>query len=217
MRQTALLPVLAPVLALVAATAPSLASAQTSGETLTRSLTGVIKPVNPSLSGQSPSGSVTLTPRDGEVIIELSAEGLSPGMHLAHLHGFAEASPEAARCPDAQADANGDGVVDLMETRPTSGVTLVPFTDQPASLKIKTDAYPEAGQDGRLTYRQTVDLKALDSAMQDALQTPAALEHRVVYIHGVPEGTKLPGSVQSLDGVPAHVTLPIACAELQAP
>lgn len=40
------------------------------------------------------------------------------------------------------------------------------------------------------------------------------LGRMVVYVHGVPADTNLPDSVRSLPGVPAHVTLPVACAQL---
>lgn len=43
-----------------------------------------------------------------------------------------------------------------------------------------------------------------------------ALEDRVIFIHGVPEGQKLPDSVQSLPGVPAYITVPIACGVIKA-
>ncbi|HET7119453.1 MAG TPA: hypothetical protein VFI29_23355, partial [Hanamia sp.] len=43
-----------------------------------------------------------------------------------------------------------------------------------------------------------------------------SLENRVIFIHGVPEGKSFPGSVKSLPGVPAYVTVPIACGEIRA-
>jgi hypothetical protein len=114
-----------------------------------------------------------------------------------------------------EADANGDGIIDLIETREASGVTMVPLTDRPVSLEIGAQTYPKANDSGRLEYRQTIRLGQLESAMRKKFGTSTALEQRVVYIHGVPESTRLPDSVRSLEGVPAHVTLPIACAELQ--
>jgi hypothetical protein len=41
------------------------------------------------------------------------------------------------------------------------------------------------------------------------------LEHRIVFIHGVPAETELPQSVQSLGDIPPQVTLPIACGNLE--
>lgn len=176
---------------------------------------GTFQPLNP--AGDGISGMVSLTAEGGMLGITLEAEGLSPGMHLAHVHGFAESDPADAACPDATADANDDGWVDLIETRAGAGVTMIPFTDDPASLAIQSDSYPSAGDDGRMNYEQTVDPAALRDAVEAEFGTPLALPRRVVFIHGVPEGTELPDSVQSLEGVPASVTMPIACAELNAP
>ena len=180
-----------------------------------QSFEGEIKPLNAAKTGQSPSGTVTLAHEGGELSIEMTAKGLKPGMHLAHLHGFAEEDPREARCPTDEADVNDDGYVDLLETRETSGVTMIPLTADPASLKIHAETYAKADEDGRAAYRQTVDMAALEAAVSDTFGSPVAPARRVLYIHGVPEDSDLPDSVQSLEGVPAHVTLPIACAEIE--
>lgn len=56
----------------------------------------------------------------------------------------------------------------------------------------------------------------LSQAVQETFETPLALERRVVFVHALPEGADLPPTVASLEGVPARVTLPLACAELAA-
>ncbi|SDY90252.1 hypothetical protein [Citreimonas salinaria] len=177
-------------------------------------VSGTFQPVN--TVGETFTGSVSATPGDGDVVLRLDVEGAPPGMHLAHIHGFASADPEASACPDAAADTNGDGYVDLIETREQAGVTMIPFTDAPAGLQIESRNYPIAGEGGRMTYEQTVELAALQDEVEAAFDTPLALSQRVVFIHGAPEGTELPDSVQTLEGVPAAVTIPIACAELDA-
>jgi len=173
---------------------------------------GTFAPLN--AFGADVSGDVSMTPGNGGLEIGLDVEGLSPGMHLAHVHGFAVADPGQSTCPGPDADANGDGYVDLIETRDAAGVTMIPLTDAPASLEIQSQSYPTAQEDGSMTYRQTVDLSALAEAVSDKFGTPLALERRVVFIHGAPAGASLPDSVRSLEGVPASVTIPIACAEL---
>ena len=37
---------------------------------------------------------------------------------------------------DPAADKNGDGIIDLIETEPMSGTTMVPFHDNPVSMQI---------------------------------------------------------------------------------
>lgn len=179
------------------------------------SLRGDLLPMNTAISdGQTVTGTVTVDVTDGEAVIELLAGGLSEGMHMAHLHGFATEDPDEATCAGVEADANADGVVDLIETEKAAGVTLVPLTDDPAGLVIASDSYPTAGEDGQFAYTGSVDMAALGEAMREKYDTPPALASRVVFIHGVPEGIALPDSVRSLEGVPARATLPIACAEL---
>jgi hypothetical protein len=178
------------------------------------SVTGTFSPVND--AGAGVTGRVTLAAADGTLTIALDADGVSPGAHLAHIHGYATVDPREAVCPDATADANGDGVIDLVETRRASGITMVPLTDAPASLQIRSDSSPVANDEGALSYQQQVPAAELEAAVQETFEGPLALPRRVVYLHGVPEGTDLPDSAASLEGVPAHVTLPIACAELEA-
>jgi hypothetical protein len=173
--------------------------------------------MNSSLTGSDVSGQAILIVDSGNLQISLVAKGLSPDMmHLGHIHGFM--TGEASTCPDMAADANGDGVVDLIETEPSAGVTLIPFNDDPAGLTIETDTYPTATAEGLITYVMTVPLDALGAAVKSTYDIDdLALGNRVIFLHGVPEGTSaLPDSAESLPGVPAYVTIPIACGQIEA-
>ena len=179
-----------------------------------QAVSGTLEPLNrfaPNLTGR-----VTLTPEGDRLTMRLEAENVPPGMHLAHIHGFAKPEPADAVCPGKTADSNQDGYVDLIETRKQAGITMIPFTDAPTSLQIQSHSYPTATERGQLSYERTVRLADLRRAVEAKFGTPLALEKRVVFIHGAPEGIELPDSVQSLEGVPASVTIPIACAELNA-
>jgi hypothetical protein len=173
--------------------------------------------MNSSLTGSDVSGRAILIVDSGNLQISLVAKGLSPDMmHLGHIHGFM--TGEASTCPDMAADANGDGVVDLIETEASAGVTLIPFNDDPAGLTIETDTYPTATAEGLFTYVMTVPLDALGAAVKSTYDIDdLALGNRVIFLHGVPEGTSaLPDSAESLPGVPAYVTIPIACGQIEA-
>ncbi|HSO07927.1 MAG TPA: hypothetical protein VLW45_11850, partial [Pelomicrobium sp.] len=75
--------------------------------------------------------------------------------------------------------------------------------------------YPSADAQGGLSYRSTESVKALGKALDKRYDIERIdPERRVVYLHGVAEDAKLPESVRSLPGVPARVTLPVACANL---
>lgn len=176
-----------------------------------------INEVNPDLTQEEVSGQATLIVKDGQLSVTLVAKGLAPGiMHLQHMHGF-KGSDEGVTCPTAEADTNGDGIIDLIETHPHTGVTLIPFNAAPAELTILSSSYPVANENGLLTYEITVPLDELETAVREKYGIgQLALEDLAIYIHGVPEDAGLPDSVQSLPDVPATVTVPVACGALEA-
>lgn len=172
-------------------------------------------PLNSKVTGRKAQGELRVTVSGNKLTFNLNAHGLPPGMmHMTHLHGFI--SGKAASCPGANADTNRDGIIDLSETEPMAGTTLVPLDGDPAALKIASNTYPVASSSGRISYRKTVSLAQLNSAMSSTYHGASLdLDKRVVFIHGVPESTSLPKTVASLPGVPAQVTLPIACGKLE--
>lgn len=176
--------------------------------------TATLSPVNQDLLDSSPSGEATIEIRDDSMVITVDARGLPPEMaHLQHFHGFEDGAP--ARCPDADADANDDGVVDVTETAPMAGTTMVPFHDNPANMEIQAETYPRADGEGAYSYRQAVSLEAVRSAFQEKFGGDLALDDRVVFIHGVPDDVTLPETAETKAGLPVHVSLPIACGELE--
>lgn len=135
--------------------------------------------------------------------------------HLQHFHGFATGD-RFSRCPTARDDKNGDGIIDIVETEPVAGTTMVPFHSDPVSMAIVNDTYPRAGADGSYSYDETVSLEALKTAFIKTFPGQQLdFDRRVVFLHGVPTATKLPATVGSLDHIPAQVTLPIACGEIK--
>lgn len=133
------------------------------------------------------------------------ADGAFPeGLHPQHIH-------EATRCPTQAADVNGDGVVDVIEGLPYYGPIMIPLDADLADTSSQVVTFPLASGP-RGTYRFTADapVAALEAALGHALD----LASRHVVIHGVDLATPLPPTVQTLPGVPAQLTLPIACGEL---
>lgn len=195
--------------------AVSMTSAQGQSADETHAYVAKISEINPQLTKGDVSGQAIFIIANGQLKITLVVKGLSPGMHLQHIHGFM--TDKAATCPPANADKNGDGIIDLVETEPYAGTTLIPFNGDPVGLKIKSDTYPVADKNGVLTYEMTVPLDKLNAAIKKEYGIDnLSLENRVIFIHGVPESTSLPNTVQSLPGVPAYVTVPIACGVIKA-
>lgn len=174
-----------------------------------------LAPMNAAAVGSRTTGEARFEIRGRDLIIDIKVENAPPNItHWQHFHGFKDG--RAATCPSPSADRNGDGIVDLIETEPASGTTMMPFDDAPAKMDIPHGSYPKASADGSYTYHEVVPLRALRAAFAKSFGTPKIdLDKRVVYIHGVPDDTKLPAPVASLGPIPAHVTLPIACGRIE--
>lgn len=174
-----------------------------------------LAPINVKASGHSSSAVATFKIRGDSLTIDIAARGVAPDLaHLQHFHGFPDG--RASACPTSAQDKNGDGVIDLIETEATAGTTMVPFTADPVSMAIVVNTYPKASANGTYHYRKTVSLGALESAFGTKYTGQKLdLDHRVVFIHGVPASTKLPQTVASLGDIPAQVTIPIACGKIE--
>lgn len=172
-------------------------------------------PLNAEKIGTSASGTAKLEIADGKLITSIELKGLPPKMmHLQHFHGFPDGKD--ALCPTLTDDANADGYIDLIETEPIAGTTMLPFHAHPATLEIPNDTYPVADDAGAAHYQHSDSVDELEAALKDKFKAPVLdLAKRVIFVHGVAEDSKLPPSVASLPGVPAHVTLPIACGAIE--
>ena len=172
-----------------------------------------LHPMNPKATGHRTTGEARFTVQGDSLTINVKVKDAAPGItHWQHFHGFKDSRD--ASCAAQSADKNGDGIVDLIETEPASGTTMVPFIDDPVSMNVAEGAYPKAAADGTYEYRQTVSLEALTAAFsKDFDGAKLDLDRRVVLIHGTPN--TLPKSVASLGPIPAQVTLPIACGIIE--
>lgn len=176
----------------------------------------MLHPMNAAVVGSEAKGRATFTISGDELTIHIEVEDAPPGIeHWQHFHGFATGDA-AAKCPTDAADANHDGIIDLIETELSAGTTMVPFNADPVAMDIPASTYPKADAHGDYTYQTTVSMKALEAAF--AKKFPGqrlGLDRRVVFVHGAPDDANLPATVASLDDIPAHVTLPIACGVIE--
>lgn len=174
-----------------------------------------LEPMNATPTHHETTGTAKFEVHGDKLTITVTVKGAAPNMiHWQHFHGFK--TDAAAECASQAADTNSDGFVDLIETEPASGTTMVPFDDKPAAMDVAHGAYPKTDAHGNYKYRKVVSLKALTAAFAKAFDGQKLdLDKRVVLIHGVPADTKLAATVQSLGPIPAHVTLPIACGKIE--
>jgi hypothetical protein len=194
---------------------PAVAGAQ--GDGSNAAYVAHLSALNTTVTGSKAVGEATFTIKDDSLTIAVNARGLPKDIeHWQHFHGFTD--DRQATCPTKAADANGDGIIDVVETGATAGTTMVPFSGDPVSMDVPHGTYPKASATGTLHYRKTVPLSALQTAFGKAFDGQKLdLDRRVVFIHGIPAASKLPASVASLGPIPAHVTLPIACGRITRP
>jgi hypothetical protein len=167
----------------------------------------LLRPMNTRVSG-GPVRGIAVVRVDGDRIdVTTLASGLSPGEpHMQHIHGFV--SGDLAACPAQIADANKDGVIDVLEGLPYYGPILVPLDSDLSDLGAQT--YPTPSAAGVLRYEQRGSVSAIEAA----LGAPLELERRVVALHGIPPATELPATTGTLPGMPPQLTVPVACGEL---
>lgn len=172
------------------------------------------------LNGSGVGGNVELSLdlAEDRLRARVDAHGLAPGIpHLQHVH-------LSDRCPDADDDGNGDGLVDVLEGVARYGPILLPLDDV---LGVQAaGSFPEADADGDLAYRGEErlssvlsDLRRQDPDPEDLLVKLGEGEdlrpgERTVVLHGVAAETDLPGTVATLPGTDARATLPVACGAL---
>lgn len=181
--------------------------------TLGRTYTANLNPLN---AGSHTVGDVTYTiPTTGgtatvnlkgdRVTVTVMVDGVTPlTLHPQHIHA-------GTMCPNATDDTNADGFVDVIEGLPKYGGILVSL-DSTINTGAQSDLnFPVANANGSYTYSAA----GSRSHIQEEIETALKAADRHVVIHGIsPTGMPLPSSVQSLPGLPAWATLPVACGEL---
>ncbi len=171
--------------------------------------------LNSNVTGMQPNGNARFVIADDTMTVTIDMNQVPPNMqHWQHFHGFKNDS--LASCPPQSADKNGDSIIDVIETEPFSGTTMVPFNGMPAHMDVGSDTYPEAGADSAYHYETKIPMDQLKAGFAKAFgDTLLDLDKRVLYIHGVPSNTKLPSSVASIADIPTQITLPIACGKIE--
>lgn len=175
-----------------------------------RNFTANLTPLNGDLSFRPVRGSVAIQVKSDELSVRIDAQGLEPGIpHPQHIHG----KMGVGSCPDASDDRNGDGVIDVVEGLPDYGGILVTLdSDLTNGATTEVDGLPKSNRAGVIHYRQTADL----SAVQAGASMDLNLEQRHIVLHGVDpdlQDTAL-SDAASIGGLPAWLTLPVACGEL---
>ena len=163
------------------------------------------KPLNADAGYRAVKGNAELRITGDKLTVQVNANGLQPGMlHPQHIHA-------AGSCPSSSADTNNDGFIDVVEGVPSYGGIFIPLDEDLAELSFQTSFPLPTNKAGAITYKQSVSVSELIAATGEDLN----LEGRHLVLHGISAETELPESVQSLGGLPANLTLPVACGEVK--
>lgn len=158
------------------------------------------------LNDSGATGSATATLDGTTITVEIQSSGLLAGApHAQHLH-----IGGTNTCPDASADADGDGLISTSEGLPSYGPIMVSLTiegDVSDASGLAVDRFPVAEDDGSLSYSRTFELP-------DGV-TPEMIADAVVVQHGVDlnDSGEYDGEEMSeLDpNLPLEATLPANC------
>ena len=103
--------------------------------------------LNTTVTGLKTVGEAKFTFKGDSLTIAVNASGLPKDIeHWQHFHGFTDG--RQAACPTPSADANGDGIIDVVETGAAAGTTMVPFSGDPVSMDVPHGSYPKASTTG---------------------------------------------------------------------
>lgn len=165
-------------------------------------------------SGGSGTGTLTVS-EDGETMrIQVNASGLNlDGPHAMHIHGIVDGDTvSASTCPTMADDANGDGVLTVLEGAPKYGAVQVSLTtsgDTSAESVLAVERFP-AGT--AINYDRS------------GIAIPAALKPELSKVHFVIHGLDENGNgtldldqterSSLTDDLPREATAPVLCGTL---
>lgn len=138
------------------------------------------------LNDSGVSGTAELILEGVDLTVKLSLDGLEPGGHAQHIHGYKE-NNKKSKCPPASADTDNDGYITLAEGVPFYGGVLLPLTDA-------DENFPMADENGHLEYEMT---------FEDVTKDLTPLQNKTIVIHGMDGMPSLPvacGQVMASQG-----------------
>ena len=148
-------------------------------------------------------GTAVVKLKGNDLTVTINVDGVTPlTLHPQHIHA-------GSMCPSASDDVNNDSFVDVIEGLPKYGPVLISLDSNLRSFAPSLD-FPVADASGSYAYTQQASKSHLQKELQEALK----VGERHVVIHGIDPSNPLPATVQSLPGLPAWATLPVACGEL---
>lgn len=181
-------------------TSPEIQEQQSEG-----SYRAILRPMNNTLSGFIPTGSAEVQIENDSVQIKTFLDDDARVSHLQNIH-------VGSRCPTIDDDKNGDGLIDIEESYQIVGKVLIPLDGDINSAEASAGIYPLGGG---FTYVESASLSKLESDVKARTEENLNLGGRVVLLHGVDGGTKMPETVVSRDNMLKQASIPIVCGILE--
>lgn len=148
---------------------------------------------NPSVSSASGKAEVIIDNDSFGVTVNVSNAGNTS--HIQHIH-------VGTRCPTASDDTNKDGFVDAVEATAVYGGALITLD---SNLTIESaETFPSGSS---YNYSQGASYSQILSSLS---ASALGLDGKVVNIHGVPDSTNFPATVQG-----GKAAFPISCGILK--
>jgi hypothetical protein len=112
------------------------------------------------LSDSGASGTAFLSLEGDQLTVKIEGQGYTPNApHAQHIHGSTEGKD--FRCPTAEADKDGDGIVSTVEGIPSYGDIMISLTTKGDTSKdsgLAVDRMPKADENGDLSYERTIEV-----------------------------------------------------------
>lgn len=166
------------------------------------------------LNSSGARSNATIQVRGNQLTVIIDGEGFAPNLvHAQHIHGAVQAANE---CPDADADTNGDGFVDVLEGVPYYGgiaASLTVLGDTSPAAALNVALHPKADAEGEIHYRRTF---TVDPAMAAAITDFHIVQHGIdIDGSGAYDGAKESELFPVGAGVPFEITVPATCGQIE--
>jgi hypothetical protein len=177
----------------------------------------VMEPLNSSVSGNQASGTALINLK--EEIFEVKLNIINAPSAIKHL----QAVHTGGDCPNPEHDSNQDGFLDIQEGSKHFGKILIPLDADLSSQQAGTSYGPTSSaysySESTEWKKMMTDLQSPDENPEDFVQKLAPssflnLAGRSFVVLGVSSKVSLPQSVATMNQLPAHLTLPIACGKI---
>lgn len=169
----------------------------------------ILRPLNTQLNGFIPSGRAKFNVSGETMEVTSYLEDDSRVQHIQNVH-------VGTRCPTQSDDENGDGLIDIVEMKKVTGDVLIPLDADLSSIAAGADSWPMGKGHTYVKSAKTTDmLNDLYASSRLTTDSSINLAGRVVMVHGTVDLSRVPQSVQTLNGLPRNITVPITCGVIK--